>query len=76
MDAIADKILDERIWQRKAIRSWQGERPHASQSRNKAMAAATAWTNRIPRLTVAAPLAAWSRAQTGPAAEALAGNHW
>jgi hypothetical protein len=55
VDAIARKILAERMWQCKMMRRRKGERCYASQSRINAIAAGAAGTNRILRLTVAAP---------------------
>jgi hypothetical protein len=54
-DAIAGKILEEWMRQRKARPGAKDERSQASQSRINAMAAGAACTNRILRLTVAAP---------------------
>ena len=53
LDAIAClEIVEEAIWDGKTT---PGERAHANQSKINAMAAGAAWTNKILRLTVAAP---------------------
>ena len=48
-------IVAKRIRQCKAMRGREADRSHANQSRTNAMAAGAAWTNKILRLTVAAP---------------------
>jgi hypothetical protein len=54
-DAIAGQILEEGMLQCKARPGAKDERSQASQSSINAMAAGAACTNRIRRLTVAAP---------------------
>ncbi len=56
MDAIARKIVAERMWQCKMTPAGGIAEPlHASQSRISAIAAGAACTSRMRRLTVTAP---------------------